>query len=327
MIPLIVFMVTASEPGDFADIQFKDWRVACDNVRQCRAGAATPMPGGLVDSGPEGPTDTSLLIDRSGDPDAAAVVRIEQSGRRAERLAWHGAQDWIALQALDSFNVPASDASKLLTAMKREQSLDLLDKTGRKIGAISLAGANAALLWIDDKQHRIGTTTALIRSGGIPSSSIPKPPPLPVVHAARPSRVAALTPPMAVRRALAKASSCDFGASPNDIEFDRLDAHHTMALLICPESTDNPVGDVSVIDDTKPSQPTSPEIPLTDGQSWSWTPESHTLEDGMISHGFDCSYRDVFVWTGSAFETKEKFEICPDSGKFFEYRARVVYDR
>ena len=47
--------------------------------------------------------------------------------------------------------------------------------------AVSLNGAAAALLWIDEKQGRLNTPTALIRRGDRPASTVPVAPPLPTV--------------------------------------------------------------------------------------------------------------------------------------------------
>jgi hypothetical protein len=50
--------------------------------------------------------------------------------------------------------------------------------------SLPIAGASAALLWIDEKQGRLDTTTALIRLGDRPASSVPSAPGLPRVLAA-----------------------------------------------------------------------------------------------------------------------------------------------
>ena len=47
--------------------------------------------------------------------------------------------------------------------------------------ALSLSGAAAALLWIDERQGRVGTMTALRRAGTRPATAVPAAPPLPVV--------------------------------------------------------------------------------------------------------------------------------------------------
>jgi len=52
---------------------------------------------------------------------------------------------------------------------------------GASTQAVSLNGAAAALLWIDEKQGRLNTPTALIRRGDRPASTVPVAPPLPTV--------------------------------------------------------------------------------------------------------------------------------------------------
>jgi hypothetical protein len=52
---------------------------------------------------------------------------------------------------------------------------------GASTQEVSLHGAAAALLWIDEKQGRLDTSTALIRRGDRPASTVPVAPPLPTV--------------------------------------------------------------------------------------------------------------------------------------------------
>jgi hypothetical protein len=58
-------------------------------------------------------------------------------------------------------------------------------KSDPETSKISLSGAVAALLWIDEQQQRLGTPTAFIRRGDRPVSSITPQPKAPVVHAAK----------------------------------------------------------------------------------------------------------------------------------------------
>ncbi len=53
---------------------------------------------------------------------------------------------------------------------------------------ISMSGAVAALLWIDDQQKRVDTVTAMIKRGEKPASAIPAQPKAPVIVAAKPTK-------------------------------------------------------------------------------------------------------------------------------------------
>ncbi|NBB64026.1 DUF1176 domain-containing protein, partial [Pseudomonas sp. ODNR1LW] len=69
----------------------------------------------------------------------------------------------------------------LLEAMAQGRSMAIFG-AGRT--PVSLSGAAAALLWIDEKQGRLNTTTALFRKGDRPASEVPVGPALPVAPAA-----------------------------------------------------------------------------------------------------------------------------------------------
>src|SRR5262249_2430317 len=60
------------------------------------------------------------------------------------------------------------------------------EKSDPETSELSMSGAVAALLWIDEQQQRLGTTTALIRRGDLPPSTISPQPKAPVVRAAKP---------------------------------------------------------------------------------------------------------------------------------------------
>ena len=67
------------------------------------------------------------------------------------------------------------------------------EKTDPLVSEISMSGAVAALLWIDEQQKRLGTVTALIRKGDKPASAMPPQPKPAVIVAAKPSSA---TPPV-----------------------------------------------------------------------------------------------------------------------------------
>jgi hypothetical protein len=72
---------------------------------------------------------------------------------------------------------------------------------------LSLDGASAALLWVDDEQQRVGTVTALAKKGPKPASSISPVPALPVIQATAPTAEVPQTLPKAVLD-LARTGDC-----------------------------------------------------------------------------------------------------------------------
>lgn len=210
--------------------EFRDWWVACDNTLTCAAYGFSPESAG---------DGSWIRIRRAGTAEAAPEVVFGWGG-------WNGA-DGVAkgtrlrlsfddpkageapsplpLRISDdsaSANLPAGAASGFIVALRKAQRLNLEliappdAPRGKPAGdaptkgVISLSGAVAALLFMDDHQHRIGTTTALIRAGDKPASSIPAPPAPPRIVPV-PGGKGELPPPRlpASVAALMKSSECD----------------------------------------------------------------------------------------------------------------------
>lgn len=182
--------------------QVKDWLAACDNTRTCTALGVQEWAGRV-----------GLRLDRAGAGDAAPSFTIlvyadegvrftfafddaalgglpkgeftSKSGDDVTRIA-------IAADATEAFIAALRKGNKIIVTNLAPKSDD-----ERVIGEISLSGAVAAMLWIDEQQKRLDTTTALIRRGAKPASAVPGPPALPVVQrqTADPAPAAKTFPP------------------------------------------------------------------------------------------------------------------------------------
>jgi hypothetical protein len=203
-------VVLAGESRDF-----RDWHAACDNLRNCSAyGFDTQLTGGGY-----------IRVERGGAP--TAQPRIAIVAHATEGVTFKLSFDDPALPGLPADvqtgeEVDASDMRRVVFAGERTAALiDALrkakeivitrvDPPGRKsdtpVSKISLGGAAAALLWIDEQQKRLGTATALVRRGDKPDSSVPPQPKPPVVVAATGLQGAAAdkTPPQRDRAAMKK---------------------------------------------------------------------------------------------------------------------------
>lgn len=155
--------------------EFRDWRAVCDNGNRCFAYAGS-------DDG------AWLMIRRDAGPGAAPVVTaghgpaFGDEGPPEAALTFDG-QAQPLRQARDvGLSVPPADVMRALARLAgaKETRLSVMDEGP----VIPAAGAAAALLWIDERQGRLGTTDALIRRGDRPASSAPVAPALPRVEAA-----------------------------------------------------------------------------------------------------------------------------------------------
>lgn len=157
--------------------QFRDWSATCGNDGTCWAfGFAPEFAAGWVritlapgpdaqpqilfgywpDSDAKGPGQIALTIDGR-----AFASTLSPEGEAEAPIGEIGANARAAIDAMAQ--------GKVMTIR------------GASTQDVSLHGAAAALLWIDEKQGRLDTTTALIRRGDRPASTVPVAPPLPTV--------------------------------------------------------------------------------------------------------------------------------------------------
>ena len=150
---------------------FRDWIAVCDNGNACFAyGRGTEGMGWIRVAMEPGP-DTR--------PEVAAGYWPDGAGPGASFALTIDGTDYpmtLANNEPVAAEVPAARALDVVRA--------LADGDTARIGAeqaLSLSGAAAALLWIDERQGRADTVTALRRLGSRPASAVPAAPSLPVV--------------------------------------------------------------------------------------------------------------------------------------------------
>jgi hypothetical protein len=187
---------------------FKDWFVGCDNLRSCtalgvpQADGDTPAYVKIARSGEaaaEPTVDLVLYADTpaagqkfalafndptlAGLPAAPLTPAIEENFMRAS-LAGPEAHAFIA--ALNK-------ATALTIALVGPDGIAVKDASP---GIVSLSGASASLLYMDDIQKRIGTVTSLRQPGTIDVSVIPPLPSPPQIAAVPLKEMPAPLPPV-----------------------------------------------------------------------------------------------------------------------------------
>ena len=158
----------------------KDWELACDNTRTCRA-------AGYHEDG-DGPNAT-ILLTRAAGPDQQIKVELQLADD--ER---HPAPDQLAM-SIDGrslgtvrtdpksslFTLTDAQVRALLPALLKD---DRIAWTGKgTTWTVSTAGANAVLLKMDEFQGRLETHGALVRKGSKPESNVLPPLPAPEIQA------------------------------------------------------------------------------------------------------------------------------------------------
>jgi hypothetical protein len=140
---------------------FKDWTVGCDNGLACQAVALMPETGteqqfSMVVKRPESVT-APLAIELAGAQSKSTTYRVFVDGKAVTSGAIMRDSDFIA--------VGGAEAMKLARAMAKGKAIQVVDGNGANLGIASLAGASAALRYIDAQQGRVGTTGAIIATG------------------------------------------------------------------------------------------------------------------------------------------------------------------
>jgi hypothetical protein len=166
--------------------QFRDWIAACDNTRSCTALALREESVGAY-----------LRFERGGAPDAkprfTILVEIEK-GKKVE-LAFDepglgGLPKLLAAPDVEgelaSVQIGLDTTPAFVAALRKAGKIivtnpDAAKPDERRVAEISLSGAAATLLWIDEQQRRLDTVTALARPGNKTASTVPTPPAAPQV--------------------------------------------------------------------------------------------------------------------------------------------------
>ncbi|KRE02193.1 hypothetical protein ASE63_07435 [Bosea sp. Root381] len=180
---ILSLLVAASAQAQVGEMKtFRDWTAGCDNTRAC---AALSLPN-------EGDEDIAFLrLDRPAGPDGAPSLALKLRAQKlAPRFEIELALDGASFPAAGrrfaatsndaetaEIALPLADAEALIAAARKATVLTA--RIGKQSFKLSLAGSVAAMLWIDERQGRLNTPTALIRKGT--AGNVPPAPALPVI--------------------------------------------------------------------------------------------------------------------------------------------------
>lgn len=219
----IAAAATAPMPGELKT--FSDWTVGCDNGRACQANAL---------QGEEDYEALTMVVSRGSEPNAPVEIGINSDQLRPAALAADGKRIAVRLvRGEGQTRIVSDDAPAFIAAIRPASRLALLDAGGREIGHVLLSGANAALLYMDDRQRRVGTVTALVRPGPKPASTVPPPPALPIIASPPVPKLAPRKLTAADLARILKPLECEASREPGDFTpvHARLDAKTTLALV------------------------------------------------------------------------------------------------
>ncbi|MCK6105656.1 MULTISPECIES: DUF1176 domain-containing protein [unclassified Brevundimonas] len=296
---------------------FRDWSATCGNDGTCWAfGFTSGFNGGwvriMLDPGPDARPQVVFGYWPHDDAKGPARIGLTIDGRNFAADLNAASEDDAPIGQIPGDVRPVIDAlaqGKVMT-IRGVSSQD-----------ISLHGAAAALLWIDEKQGRLDTPTALMRRGEKPASTVPVAPDLPTVAAAPPVSQAGFgdqnqTLPAALR-GLTEVGNClkesAMPAVSDMVMSARLDARTELWAVPCGSGAYNlthnwyltgPGGrdprPAALIGTAGPgADPNAPDNSTVNGE---YDPGSRTLSSFAKGRGIgDCGTLQTWTWTGQRF--------------------------
>ncbi|WP_443019558.1 DUF1176 domain-containing protein [Sphingomonas phyllosphaerae] len=312
------------KPGD--QKTFRDWTVACDNVARCAMaslGTDADFPAVTMQvaraAGPDGAIEIALDMPQ-GDGDAPATLRIDG---RAFPVAGAG--------------LSGTEAAAIARALADAKTIEALDKSGKRLGTISAAGASAALRYIDAQQGRAGTVTALVARGDKAAATVPAARPAPHVRAvAFAGTPATMTPDLLA--AMRRTAECDPSFTGPEPRAHGLADGATLVLLPCSAGAYNEIDALFIVRDGK-ATPARTDAPsgFEETGADSQTPV-HSVINGDVDGGVlrsyakgrglgDCGVMQSFVWDGTQLRLTEQRSMgeCRGNPDYLPvWQARVV---
>jgi len=142
-------------------VTFKDWTVGCDNGLACQAVALMP------EAMPE--DSLSVVVKRAEDTNAPITIELSGAAAKSDRyrvlVDGRAAVSGKTQRDSDFITLNGAEALKLMRLMAKGKTVELQDGSGVKLGSASLAGASAAMRYIDAEQGRAGSRGAIVAIG------------------------------------------------------------------------------------------------------------------------------------------------------------------
>lgn len=290
---------------------YRDWAIGCDNVGSCTASSLLPDDGDAAED------SMTIRLSRDAGPAAIPLIEVLLPGEHqgAIDLLVDGVRFATAQGAGNRATVDTATSAELIKGMVRGLRLSAAAQ-GRSIGAASLAGASAALRYMDARQGRAGTVTGLVAGGKLSASAVRAAGKLPVRYHL-PVPQGATQPASLWReersRALALSGCADQQNPTQESRIIRLSDKEELVLVPCGAGAYN-FSSVPLIAtgqagrrvftlakfDLKPGWGEAGAPPMLVNASW----DAKTATLGSHAKGLglgDCGSAENYVWDGSVF--------------------------
>ena len=322
---VLALAVAAAHPQPIEPSTFGDWYVGCDNGWGCKAVS--------LSTGSQGKTLLDLAIEREGTPGAVATLRVAvpEDGHPGDPQLFLDDRPLMAARG-----DPVTLDRRLIAALLRGRAVERRDINATDPSRASLVGLAAALRYMDARQRRTGTTSALVSPGRRVATAVP--PALPVIMSQSPGS----RPPPTVNDALARRLlrrydiSCANPDEPVASAAHRLDATHSLLLIAipCVGGAYNGATSAWLLDNAGRATP----VPIDGGSptihagGWlvnaTWDASTRRLVTrSLMRGGGDCGTGRTHAWDGARLRLvhEEAMPECLGAGEWIvTWRARVV---
>lgn len=313
--PAVATAAQTAPPATFKSEtkEFREWTAVCDNVNNCAAFGPAEDDNGFVmveiAAGPAARASVQLASWTLGNGSGPFTASIDGQTYTGHNTATELENSVLSIDR-------ASD--QLLRALS--QGRDMRIHSGKESIPVTLSGAAAAFLWIDERQGRLGTTTALIRKGDKPASEVPVAPEPPRLTAAPAIAQTKLPDAASLPKALASMSAvkdCRSEFMPDSGEnasVKRLGHDQLLWEVPCGAGAYNISYAYFITrnDGSTPRQVIFPTASSTEDTlvNSSYDPESRTMGAFGKGRGIgDCGRMGVWVWTGETFALKDEIAM------------------
>ncbi len=243
---LLASLQSAAEPLPALIHNFGDWVVSCDNGLRCQALSLAPVTVPTLAGQEPAPNQAELnswdvfgvmRMEREAGPDARLVITVSDFEGTPAKLIQYGSPREVRFEKGEGeeWRVIPADQNDFLGSFF-DEPLVIQDAAGKTLAWIAGAGARNALGYMDERQGRVRTTTALIHSGPRPASVVPAAPPLPVVDVAPPTRERPLNLTKAELSTARRQHGCatsDVGGLSETQELYALGNGRTLIMMSC----------------------------------------------------------------------------------------------
>jgi Protein of unknown function (DUF1176) len=335
------FTLTYSAPSVAAPVlgkleTYRDWTIGCDNGGRCQAASMSN------EEDTDWENQAAIFISREGQASAqpSLTFRLPSQHKGKINIVVDG-------KTISSITVNDQDAElsgapafAAITALAKGARLEL-HMDNKAIAHASLSGSAAALRYMDARQNRAGTVTALVAKGAISPKAVKSPAPLPIVRRAivpKDKGVALWRDEMTHAMALSK---CDQEVLPpvTETEVHPLSSSQSLVLVACGAGAYN-FNSVPLIAKGKPGRRTFAIAKFDFPPGWQgdsgipmlvnagWVANASSLTSYAKGRGIgDCGSSETYVWDGQMFRLTEATAMGECRGAWdwiTVYRAQVL---